>query len=164
MQYNVSDPFPVTEKLLCYFSTKLADDGLAPQTIKVYLSAIHSMQLSLGLPPPREEFTLPVLKRVLDSIRQVRASGNRTPRICMPITIAVLRQIHAVLGAWVSEPDELAFWAIATPALFDYFRLGELPIGSEAEYSSASHLSWGDVALDSKAAATLVKIHLKRSN
>ena len=33
MQYNVSDPFPVTEKLLCYFSTKLADDGLAPQTI-----------------------------------------------------------------------------------------------------------------------------------
>ena len=153
----------MTEKLLCYFSTNLADDGLAPQTIKVYLSAIHSMQLPLGLPPPREEFTLPVLKRVLDSIRQVRASGNRTPRICMPITIAIL-DTHAVLGAWVSKPDELAFWAIATSALFDYFRLGELPIGSEAEYSSASHLSWGDVALDSKAAATLVKIHLKRSN
>ena len=42
VQYNVSDPFPVTEKLLCYFSTKLANDGLAPQTIKVYLSAIRS--------------------------------------------------------------------------------------------------------------------------
>ena len=153
----------MTEKLLCYFSTKLADDGLAPQTIKVYLSAIRSMQLSLGLPPPREESTLPVLRRVLDGIRRVRASGNRTPRIRMPITVAVLRQIHAVLGSRVAEPDGLAFWAIATSAFFGFFRLGELLIGSEAEYSSASHLSWGDVALDSKVAATLVKIHLKRS-
>ena len=159
MQYNVSDPFPVTEKLLCYFSTKLANDELAPQMIKVYLSAVRSMQLSLGLPPPREESTLPVLKRVLDG----RASGNRTPCIHMPITVAVLRQIHAVLGAPVSEPDKLAFWATATLAFFDLFRLGELLIGLEAEYSSASHLSWGDVALDSKAATTLVKIHLKRS-
>ena len=94
MQYNVSDPFPVTEKLLCYFSTKLADDGLAPQTIKVHLSTIRNMQLSLGLPPPREESTLPVLKRVLDGIRRVRASGNHTPRIRMPITVTVLRLIH----------------------------------------------------------------------
>ena len=30
---------------------------------------------------------------------------------------------------------------------------GELLIGSEAEYSSASHLYWGDVALDSRADA-----------
>ena len=155
MQYNVSDPFPVTEKLLCYFSTKLADDGLAPQTIKVYLSAIRSMQLSLRLPPLREETTLPVLKRVLDGIRRVRTSGNHTPRIRMPITVTVLWQIHTALGARISEPDGLAFWAIATSAFFGFFRLGELLIGSEAEYSSASHLSWGEVALDSRTVATL---------
>ena len=121
------------------------------------------MQLSLGLPPPREESTLPVLKRVLDGIRRVRASGNRTPRIRMPITVTVLRQIHTALGARISEPDGLAFWAIATSAFFGFFRLGELLIGSEAEYTSASHLSWGDVALDSRTVATLVKIHLKKS-
>ena len=111
------------------------------------------MQLSLGLPPPWEESTLPVLKRVLDGIRRVRASWNHTPRIRMPITITVLRQIHTALGARISEPDGLAFWAIATSAFFSFFRLGELLIGSEAEYSSASHLSWGDVALDSRADA-----------
>ena len=81
----------------------------------------------------------------------------------MPITVPVLHQIHAVLGARVSEPDRLVFWAIATSAFFGFFCLGVLLIGSEAEYSSASHLSWGDVALDSKATVTLVKIHLKRS-
>ena len=98
MQYNVSDPFPVSEKLLCHFSTKLADDGLAPQTIKVYLSAIRSMQLSLGLPPPWEESTLPVLKRVLNGISRVRASGNRTPRIRMPIIVTIFI-LHSVLGS-----------------------------------------------------------------
>ncbi|KAL5502119.1 hypothetical protein EMCRGX_G008842 [Ephydatia muelleri] len=106
---------------------QLADDGLAPQTI----TSPQSMLLSQGLPPPREESTLPVLKRVLDGIRR----------------------IHTALGARISEPDGLAFWAIATSAFFSFFRLGELLIGSEAEYSSASHLSWGDVALDSRADA-----------
>ena len=80
-------------------------------------------------------------------------SGHHTPRIRMPITVTVLRQIHTALGARISEPDGLAFWAIATSAFFSFFRLGELLIGSEAEYSSASHLSWGDVALDSRADA-----------
>ncbi|KAL5459763.1 hypothetical protein EMCRGX_G033134 [Ephydatia muelleri] len=163
VQYNVSDPFPVTEKLLCYFSTKLANDGLAPQTIKVYLSAIRSTQLSLGLPLPHEESSLPVLKRVLDGIRRTRASECRTPRIRLPITVGVLRQIHTALGADISEPDGLAFWAIATSAFFGFFRLGELLMGSETEYSPANHLSWGDVALDTKVAANMVKIHLKKS-
>ena len=36
-------------------------------------------------------------------------------------------------------------------------------MGSETEYSPANHLSWGDVALDAKVAANMVKIHLKKS-
>ncbi|KAL5509536.1 hypothetical protein EMCRGX_G004926 [Ephydatia muelleri] len=143
VQYNVSDPFPVTEKLFCYCSTKLANDGLAPQTIK--------------------ESSLPVLKRVLDGIRRTRASDCRASYIRLPITVGVLRQIHIALGADISEPDGLAFWAIATSAFFGFFRLGELLMGSETEYSPANHLSWGDVALDTKVAANIVKILLKKS-
>ena len=67
---SVLDPFPVKEKLVCYFATKLANDGLASQMIKVYLSATLSMQLSLGFLPPREESILPVLKRALDRIHR----------------------------------------------------------------------------------------------
>ena len=33
--YNVLTPFPVSESLLCYFSTHLACQKLSPQTIKV---------------------------------------------------------------------------------------------------------------------------------
>ena len=166
MEYRILDPFPVNEKLLCYFATKLANDGLAPQTIKVYLSAVRSMQLSLGLPCPREESTLPVLKRVLDGIRRARATQNSgTPRIRMPITVTVLRQIRTEINrSPEAEPDRLAFWAIATVAFFGFFfRLGELLVGTEAEYTAASHLSWGDVAVDCNSAASLVKIHLRKS-
>eukprot|EP00731_Ephydatia_muelleri_P029971 Em0021g494a len=146
VEYNVFDPFPVNEKLLCYFATKLANDGLAPQTIKVYLSAIRSMQLSLGLPPLREESTLPMLKRVLDGIRRTRvAQGLSTPRIRLPITIAVLRQIRGVIDR-APDPNSHAFWAVATVAFFGFFRLGELLVGNEAEYTTTTHLSWGDVA------------------
>eukprot|EP00731_Ephydatia_muelleri_P000369 Em0001g369a len=172
-------PFSITIKeLLPIMANDLADDlsrnnlssflSKVPalkgsQTIKVYLSAIRSMQLSLGLPLPREESSLPVLKRVLDGIRRTRASECRAPRIRLPITVGVLRQIHTALGAGISEPDGLAFWAIATSAFFGFFRLGELLMGSETEYSPANHLSWGDVALDAKVAANMVKIHLKKS-
>ena len=134
MEYNVFNPFPVNEKLLCY--------DLAPQTIKVYLSAIRSMQLSLGLPPPREESTLPVLKRVLDGIRKTRvAQGRSIPRIRLPITIAVLRQIRGVINR-APEPDSHAFWAVATVVFFVFFHLGELLVGNEAKYTTTTHLSW----------------------
>ena len=146
-----------------YFATKLANDSLAPQTIKVYLSAIRSMQLSLGLPPPQEEFTLPMLKRVLDGIRRTRvAQGRSTPRIRLPITIAVLRQIRRVIDR-APEPDSHALWAVATVAFFGFFRLGELLVRNEAEYTTTTHLSWGDVVVDSNSMASLVKIHLKKS-
>ena len=60
-QYNVLQPFPLSEELLCSFA---ADQGLASQTGKSYLSALRSMQISLGLPDPRDQSSLPILKRV----------------------------------------------------------------------------------------------------
>eukprot|EP00731_Ephydatia_muelleri_P001231 Em0001g1231a len=122
--------------MVWYFATKLNNDDLAPQTIKVYLSAVQSMQLSLGLLCPRR----------------------------MPITVTVLRQIQTEINrSSEAEPDHLAFWAIATVAFFSFFRLGEMLVGTEAEYTAASHLSWGDVAVDCNSAASLVKIHLRKS-
>ena len=60
-QFQVGDPFPVT-KHLCLFAAFLADDALAPQTIKLYLAAIRNTELSFSLLDPRKRLTLPVLK------------------------------------------------------------------------------------------------------
>jgi hypothetical protein len=53
-KYNIWHPFPLTEHLLCCFAAFLADENLAPQTGKSYLSAVRNMQISLGLPDPRD--------------------------------------------------------------------------------------------------------------
>ena len=113
-----------------------------------------------GASTPREESTLPVLKRVLDGIRRTRvAQGRSTPRIRLPITIAVLRQIRGVIDR-APDPNNHAFWAVATVAFFGFFRLGELLVGNEAEYTTTTHLSWGR---RSNSMASMVKIHLKKS-
>ena len=70
--YNVNTPFPLTEHLLCSFAAFLADQQLAPQTIKSYLSALRNIQISLGLPDPREHSSLPILKRVQAGISTIR--------------------------------------------------------------------------------------------
>ena len=155
-------PFPVTEKLLCYFASALANDGLAPQTIKGYLAAVRSMQISLGLPPPRDQSSLPLLKRVIDGIRRQRVIGGKPTRTRLPITVTVLRRMQGTLST-ANNLDGTAFWAIATSAFFGFFRLGELLIETETSYHQHLHLSWGDVAIDDRTATTMVKFHLRKS-
>jgi len=57
--YKVLIPFPVSKTLLCYYTSFLATDRLSPQTIKVYLAAIHHMQITMGLPEPQEFLLCP---------------------------------------------------------------------------------------------------------
>ena len=62
--YSITDPFPLTEQTLCYFTSYLAERGLAPQTVKSYLAGLRNAQISLGFPDPRDQSSLPRLKRV----------------------------------------------------------------------------------------------------
>lgn len=123
--YNVSSPFPLSEQLLCAFVAFLADQCLAPQTSKAYLSALRSMQISLGFPDPREHSSLPVLKRVQAGISRARMVKGSPPRIRLPITGQVLCRIGAHLVA-SSDSDKPVLLAIACTAFFGFFRLGEL--------------------------------------
>ena len=51
-----------SEHLLCSFAAHLAYQGLSPQSIKTYLSAVRSVQISLGFPDLRDRSSLPYLK------------------------------------------------------------------------------------------------------
>lgn len=48
-------------------------------------------------------------------------------------------------------------------AFFGFFRLGELLPENETAYARATHLSWGDVAVDDRHQPTMLRIHLRRS-
>ena len=79
--FNVTTPFPLTEHLMCCYASFLADEGLAPETIKSYLSALRNMQLSLGFPDPREQSSLPMLKRIQAGIARCRLLRDPPSRI-----------------------------------------------------------------------------------
>lgn len=113
------NPFPVTEHLLCAFVSYLADEGLTPQTGRVYLSALRSMQISLGLPDPRDSSSLPILKRVQAGISRSHAKKGVPTRIRLPITAHILSNIHDTLMA-SSNPEKHVIWAIAYMAFLGF--------------------------------------------
>ena len=96
VQYSVMNPFLVTEHLLCCFAAFLADQGLTPQTEKLYFSVVQSMQISLGpiLSPRSEGGYLPC---------------GTPPRIRIPITTPVLSQIRRILDT-SSNPRKVVLW------------------------------------------------------
>ena len=125
--YQVLDPFPLTESMLCSFAAYMADRSLSPQTVKTYLSSLRNVQISLGLPDPREQSSLPVLKRVQAGIQRIRL-GDNPSRIRLPITPPILRQIKRYLEN-PSHPEKMALWAICCMAFFGCFRLGVATAG-----------------------------------
>ena len=160
-RYNIHDPFPMSEHLMCCFAAYLADEGLAPQTGKGYLSAVRNMQLSLGLPDPRES-PLPVLKRVQAGIRRARLEKGPVTLVRLPITVPILRRIREALDG-SSHPHRKVLWAIAAVAFFGFFRLGELLPEKGSENNTALLLTWSDISVDRRDNPRVVRIHLKRS-
>ncbi len=162
IHFSIQAPFPVTEHLLCSFAAYLADQGLAPQTIRSYLSAVRNTQLALGFPDPRDHSSLPILKRVQAGIQRVRSMGGPPSRLRLPITVSVMERIKTHLDA-ADTPHKELMWAICCTAFFGFFRLGELLPESKAKINQAVSLMWGDVAVDSREKPTMIKVHLKRS-
>ena len=162
VRFAILNPFPVSEMLLCSFAAFLADEGLAPQTGKAYLSAVRSMQISLGLPDPREKSALPALKRVQAGISRVRMLKGAKSRIRLPITPALLDRMRRWLDS-SAHPDKIVLWAIACTAFFGFFRLGELLPSSAREFDLRTGLAWGDVAVDNLSEPRMVRVHLKKS-
>ena len=155
--YSVFNPFPVTERLLCYFVAHLAEEGLAYQTVKTYLAAVRDTHVSLGFPDLRSSDNLPRLTKIQAGIRRVQALKNQPKRVRLPITPAILERLRV---HWSSDRDGGLFWAVASLCFFGFFRLGELLAPSA---DKLLYLSWGDVSFDRAPHPSIMKVHLKTS-
>eukprot|EP00731_Ephydatia_muelleri_P001141 Em0001g1141a len=129
VEYSILDPFPN--------ATKLNNDDLAPQTIKVYLSAVQSMQLSLGLLCPRR----------------------------MPITVTVLRQIQTEINrSSEGEPDQPSVLGYCYRCILQFFSAwARCWLARRPSTRRPATFRGETVAVDCNSAASLVKIHLRKS-
>ena len=139
--YNVLTPFPVSESLLCYFSTHLACQKLSPQTIKVYLSAVRYMQITLGLPEPREFSSMLHLQLVQTGIQQTYASQQIVTKVRLPITPTILLKLKEHWTPHKSDSDIVMLWVAGSLCFFGFFRPGEITVPSLTSFDTSRHLA-----------------------
>ena len=121
--YSVTTPFPVSEGILCYFSTYMACQGLSPQTIKVYLAGIRHMKISIGLPDPKEFTSMPRLRMAQSGIQRcVSEQDSKVTKIRLPITPTILLQMWDYWLPKSTDPDVKMLWAAAIICFFGFFR------------------------------------------
>ena len=125
----------------------MADSGLTQRTVNSYLSARRNTQLSLALPDPREQSSLPMLKRVQAGISRAQLGRSHPSRVQLPITAPLLRRIKHELES-TSHPERIVLWAICCAAFFGFFSLGELLLASPGSFNPQLNLAWGDMAVD----------------
>ena len=112
---------------------------------------------------PTRTSSLPRLKLVQAGIQRTHAKRTHPPNVRMPITPAILRQMHAQWSPNASDTDVAMLWAASTVCFFGFFRAGEITVPSQGSFNPARHLSWGDVAVDSKVSPKVIRVTLKFS-
>ena len=156
---NLYNPFPLTEKVLCYFATYLASQGLTSQSVRVYLAAVRDLHITMGFSDLRDQSSLPLLKRVQSGIQRVQACKKRaSKRVRLPITPHLLSLLHSHWESTV-HPERQVLWAVAVLCFAGFFRLGELLQSPD----SSSVLSWGDVSIDNRDDPSVIRVYLRFS-
>lgn len=122
------------------------------------------MQITLGLPEPKEFSSLPRLRLIQSGIKREYAQHSPlSDRVRLPITPAILRKIREHWSGRATDKDIIMLWAAAVLCFFGFFRAGELILQTQNAYDPKKHLSWGDVTIDNPQAPTTLKIRLKKS-
>ena len=156
-------PLPLCEKNMCLYVAYLADRGLQHSTIKGYLSAVRRLQIVWEMGDPFVA-SWPLLECTLKGIKLQQARNPETkPKTRLPITPQLLRLLRKFWESKSSEEDYIMLWAACCMCFFGFLRSGEVTVQSSKAYDPSSHLSVGDVALDSLSDPKVVQVCIKAS-
>lgn len=153
-------PLPLNEHTLCLFVAHLGQQGLAPQTIESYLSALRYFHITAGHGDPFTPGAFPRLQYVVRGIKRAPRAPSR-PRL--PITPPLLQAIKSCWEPRAAQFDVIMLWAACCMGFFGFMRAGEFTVKSSTDMDAESCLSAQDVAVDSHSSPSMVKVHLKNS-
>ena len=140
---------PASEPTLILFVTHLATGNISQATIKVYLSAVRHIHVLWGLHNSFNQQLTPRLQIILKGIKKHQAISH-PPRVRLPITIHILKQIIGILSHKKPSYSEVMLWATCRLAFFGFLRISEFTIPSVTSYDPTCHLSMKDVAVDNR--------------
>ena len=153
-------PLPTTEKQLCQFVAYLREEGLRYQTVKTYLAAVRHMQISHELGDPKNwvDGTLRTSGQ-----RDEKGAGRSTnkdkityhTRNIESHTAALERKMGGMGRGNVMGSDDLCFYG--------FLWAGEVVVPSDTGFDSAQHLTYDDIAVDSKQQPSFITVNIKQS-
>ena len=132
-------PYPTSENTLSYFVAFLFKEGLAPSSVKSYLSAVRHTQIALGLGDPHLS-TMPRLEYFTKGLRRLSSGQSRSR---LPITPAILRCLRASWEKAESYFDGVMLWAAACMCFFGFLRSGEIVVPSDLAFNVTSQRCTG---------------------
>jgi len=150
-----SSPCPTDEWTLCLFATFLANT-VQHSTIKAYLSAVCSLHIEQGFADPLVECLR--LGRILRGIKRTQDDSSS---LHLPVTNDVLMVIFHALD--LSLPDHCMFWAACNLAYFGFLWSAEFTVPNLASFSPSIHLGVADLAFDSNASPSCLRLRIKAS-
>ena len=104
----------------------------------------------------------PRLQIILKGIKKHQAVSH-PPRVHLPITIHILKQIRGILSHKKSSYSEVMLWATCCLAFFGFLCISDFTILSVTSYDPKCHLSMKDVAVDNRDNPRLLQVAIKQS-
>ena len=152
----------MSERGLCQFVAFLAGEGLTHGSIKAYFAGVRQLQVEAGLGDPGLG-AMAKLGQVVRGVQRLRAEQGVKQRRRKPMTVEVLEVLRTSWSAMPGGVDAKMLWAAAILGFFGFLRSGEMTVPSTGGFNPGVHLGWQDVATNSVANPTMVKVRLKAS-
>ena len=153
-------PTPAMEQLLQLFVASLMKGGLAHSTIKNYLAAVRHLHLEEGLADPKMA-DMARLQLVVRGAKKQQTKKGSQGRLRLPIMVEIMELKHAWERAGCPEGQML--WAAASLCFFGFQRSGKMTVPEGAQYDESTHLSFRDLAVNSRENPRSLKVRLKTS-
>ena len=96
-------------------------------------------------------------------IKGFKRSSSKKAHPRLPITPDILLKLKQQWESLDPHRDALMLWAAACLCFFGFLRSGEVVVPSDTDYDVSTHLSYGDVVLDSHVDPSALEVKLKAS-
>lgn len=130
-------------------------------TIKVYLSAICQMHVSLEELQSFNQQLTPRIQQTLKGIQKAQAATH-PPKMRLPITLDIMQDKHLLLRKPQSYTN-IMICAACCIAFFGFLWVSEFTIPSQEQYDQSCYLSLCDVSLDNRNHPRMLKVSIKHS-
>ena len=157
-QSNHIPPLPLSGYSTCLFAVHLAQQGLSPQSISAYMSAVRHLQIAAGF-AAIHRCEWPRLQYVIKGIR--RSGDCTSKRVRLPITAEILHSLYTV---WSEGPlkntyEACLLWAACCTGFFGFMRSGEFT----ATNPNSPSIMASDIAVDSHISPSVMRVFLRRA-